>query len=131
MLNYIANERHYNTIKQAVELIAEVPVLGSMRKHSEALLPERHMGLVSSSEFNTIDTQLNKISEYVKKYIDIDKIENIAKSAPAIQYIESITSDKEHSLPLVKIGIIRDRAFQFYYPENLEELKRLGAQLIK
>ena len=29
------------------------------------------------------------------------------------------------------IGIIRDSAFQFYYPENFEELERKGANLIE
>ena len=31
----------------------------------------------------------------------------------------------------LNIGIIRDSAFQFYYPENLDALKRAGARLIE
>ena len=30
----------------------------------------------------------------------------------------------------VRIGIIRDRAFNFYYPENLEALVNEGAELV-
>ena len=30
-----------------------------------------------------------------------------------------------------RIGFIRDRAFWFYYPENLEQLENLGAELIR
>ena len=29
-----------------------------------------------------------------------------------------------------RIGFIRDRAFWFYYPENLEQLEDLGAELV-
>jgi cobyrinic acid a,c-diamide synthase len=30
----------------------------------------------------------------------------------------------------VKIGVLRDRAFTFYYPENLEALEEAGAELV-
>lgn len=43
--------------------------------------------------------------------------------------------EKKTPLPVVdpsmpRIGVIRDSAFQFYYPENLEALERAGAQLV-
>jgi cobyrinic acid a,c-diamide synthase len=31
----------------------------------------------------------------------------------------------------VNIGIIRDSAFQFYYPENIDALERAGARLVE
>ncbi|MEW6409112.1 MAG: cobyrinate a,c-diamide synthase [Nitrospirota bacterium] len=31
----------------------------------------------------------------------------------------------------LKIGVIRDSAFQFYYPENFEELEKRGAKLVE
>ena len=42
--------------------------------------------------------------------------------------IRSQISEGEAKRPL--IGIIKDSAFQFYYPENLEALKLAGADLV-
>ena len=33
--------------------------------------------------------------------------------------------------PVSRIGIIRDAAFQFYYPENLEELEKAGGEVVE
>ena len=40
--------------------------------------------------------------------------------------------DRQPSRPgsPVRIGVFRDAAFQFYYPENLEALEAAGARLI-
>jgi cobyrinic acid a,c-diamide synthase len=37
----------------------------------------------------------------------------------------------EPAAPQVTIGVFRDAAFQFYYPENLEALVRAGARLVE
>lgn len=43
--------------------------------------------------------------------------------------------ETHHASPIthhgVRIGVVRDSAFQFYYPENFEELRRHGAEIIE
>ena len=54
------------------------------------------------------------------------------RPAPSIQYpvssIQHRASSIEH--PAVRIGVIRDSAFQFYYPENLDALGARGAEIV-
>jgi cobyrinic acid a,c-diamide synthase len=65
----------------------------------------------------------------VAKYLDVEQVWDIAHNAPVIdfdleEHFESV--DKE-----INIGIVRDPAFQFYYPENIDALKRAGARLME
>ncbi len=43
----------------------------------------------------------------------------------------SVALDQDSTGEEVTIGIVRDSAFQFYYPENFDELERAGAHLVE
>jgi cobyrinic acid a,c-diamide synthase len=43
---------------------------------------------------------------------------------------EAIPKGEERKQPLVRLGIARDEAFQFYYPDNLAALESLGCELV-
>ncbi len=65
------------------------------------------------------------------------RTESIAQSAKSIAQKAKNTEFKIRNSqpatrnPQPKIGVIRDSAFQFYYPENFEELEKRGAKLIE
>jgi cobyrinic acid a,c-diamide synthase len=53
---------------------------------------------------------------------------------PAIRTQEPATSN-QHPVssiekPAVRIGVIKDSAFQFYYPENIDALSKMGAEVV-
>jgi cobyrinic acid a,c-diamide synthase len=63
----------------------------------------------------------------------VDRLWEIAQGAPAVYFNDlDIGEGKQSVLPSrqPRIGFIRDSAFWFYYPDNLEVLEKLGASLV-
>ena len=128
VLNRVARSRHENIITRSIEHYTGVPVLGAIPRLKVAF-PERHLGLVPWQEYHTEEGLLQKLRASILENIDLEKIEEIAREAPSFPI-----SQEELRLPRVlqgvRIGVLWDRAFQFYYPENLEALEGLGAELL-
>lgn len=131
VLNQIAGSRHEKVIREAIERYCHIPVLGAIPKLKKDFFPERHMGLTPFQEHPEVKRAVSYAAEIAEKYLDLNKIWKIAKEATQLLSVK--TSDfRTSALPRsLSIGIIRDSAFQFYYPENLEELERKGARLIE
>jgi cobyrinic acid a,c-diamide synthase len=75
---------------------------------------------------------LERLVEAVLNNVDIDAVWAAASSVPALPEVRSTGLD---AAPLAasspRIGVLRDSAFTFYYPENLDALKKHGARLIE
>ncbi len=142
VLNNVATERQELLIRKAIKTRCRLPVLGAIPRLKKDFFPERHMGLTPFQEHAGIRKSLYAINRIGSKYLDIESITKIAKKAGTIQVtsqklevrsIEKKSKTKSEIKNLkskIRIGIIRDSAFQFYYPENLEELLKRGAKLI-
>jgi len=145
VLNRIATNRQEALIRKAIEKRCGLPVVGAIPKLKKDPFPERHMGLTPFQESRDVAESLALVSDIGEKYIDVDRVLKIANEASPLE-----TGIKDYGLginkkittvvtnpqpltpnPVVKIGIIRDSAFQFYYQENFEELERQGASLIE
>ena len=136
ILNRVAGPRHENILRQSIEVHCGIPVLGAIPKLGRQNFPERHMGLVPTPEHDWAHESIRAIGEVARKYIDLEAIIDIARGAPKLP---AIPSRSKAPLPAEnpvqpgrtrpKIGIIRDSAFQFYYPENIEALKQAGADI--
>ncbi|MCI4626528.1 MAG: hydrogenobyrinic acid a,c-diamide synthase (glutamine-hydrolyzing) [Candidatus Magnetoovum sp. WYHC-5] len=131
VLNYTAGARHERIITEAIEKHAGVQVLGAIRRESASLVPERHMGLFSSLEYSAVDVALNAIGKVIANSVDIDKIWNICNESFPINYEITTANNTPQHKNVVKIGIIKDSSFQFYYPENISALSKLGADIIQ
>ncbi len=127
ILNNVSGQRHELILREAIELSCAIPVVGAVRKAAVNPLPERHLGLVPPQEragTAQIQEDLLKLAEG----FDLDAIVSIARGAPLFE-----TGPTEISIAAakdVKVGYLRDSAFSFYYPENLEQLELEGAELI-
>ena len=129
ILNKLAGARHESTVRKSVEYYCNVPVVGAIPKLKNIKFPGRHLGLVPPQEHPESEEALRSASEIMRKYMDTEQIWKIAQNAPPL---DCTTPDRaERAGKKVNIGIIRDAAFQFYYPENLDALKRAGADLIE
>ena len=142
VLNQIAGNRHEKVVRESIEKYCNIPVLGAIPKLGRDILTERHMGLTPFQEHPEVGSAISYTAEIARKYLDLDRIWRIAqKAVPLVTGIGDrsleigrMKSAKSQALtpnPMVSIGIIRDSAFQFYYPENFEELEKRGVKLLE
>lgn len=130
VLNHIATKRQEGVIKEAVEYHSGIKVLGALKKGSAVLLPERHMGLTSHVEHIDPQSGIDAIAKIISESIDVSAIWAIAQGCPKI-VCSGIKKIVKPADKLVKIGTFRDKAFQFYYPDNLDDLSIRGAEIIE
>ena len=131
ILNRVAGPRHEKMLRTTIERYCHVPVMGAIPKLKEDDFPERHMGLVTVEEHPEAREAILSRIQIVEQYLDLDKVIAIAKQAPPLNWKPAYPrkrASKAYRQPV--IGVIKDSAFQFYYPENLEELEKRGARLV-
>ncbi len=128
VLNQVANARHEKIIKESIKRYCNIEIVGSIPRFKDIKMPERHMGLTPHQE-QEMKKETEDFIYRVADYLDIEKILKIARDVPPISYINNDTKPYINDEG-VKIGVIRDRVFQFYYEENLEELKKYGAEIV-
>jgi cobyrinic acid a,c-diamide synthase len=130
ILNRLGGSRHESVVRQAVESECGIPVLGALpRAGAEAILPERHLGLVTPAEHPRIAELEADLRKVASGRMDVDRIVDLSRAAPPLTR-PPIPAHESPDAGGLNIGVIRDSAFNFYYPENLEALTRAGASLV-
>lgn len=116
----------FKMIQQAVEQECGVSVFGFMPKAPECALESRHLGLVTAAEIGDIERKMERLGELAEDTIDIDGILRLGGEAPRL----TAEADEPPGCKVnAVIAVARDRAFCFYYEENLELLRALGCEL--
>lgn len=131
ILNRIGSIRHQRIVRQAVEQYTDIKVVGAMPRLREDIFPQRHIGITPCPEFDGAETAVKALARQIAQNTDLAGVVSLAGPvAPAPSsdiYSQWHNTDGEG----VRIGIIKDAAFQFYYPENLTALELCGARLIE
>ncbi|MCG6979809.1 MAG: hydrogenobyrinic acid a,c-diamide synthase (glutamine-hydrolyzing) [Deltaproteobacteria bacterium] len=131
VLNRVAGPRHQEMLRTTIERYCGVPVVGAIPKLRGDDFPERHMGLVTALEHPEAREAIFARIQVVESYLDLEKVLAIADQAPPLTWEPAYPGKRaSKAYRRLTIGIIRDSAFQFYYPENLEALERRGARLV-
>lgn len=133
ILNHTSGPRHEKKLIEAIETYCHIPVVGKIPRDLYLNIPERHLGLIPSGELEQAEFKVELIGKKLKPFLDLDGIIEIAKKFNSFGGRgEKGGTLKEPPLTpsKVKIGVIRDRAFNFYYPENFEALINRGADLL-
>jgi cobyrinic acid a,c-diamide synthase len=134
ILNRVAGTRQQALVTDAVEHYCGLPVLGSVPKLKEEYFPERHMGLVPHQERDQAVKAIEWARTVVEENLDLDRLWELAHSSGAVETAGlSLSTDAPEAVSAKRprIGFIRDSSFWFYYPENLEKFKELGAELVE
>jgi cobyrinic acid a,c-diamide synthase len=140
ILNGVAQGRHELKLRHAIERHCGIPAVGALPPSEALTIPDRHLGLVPRSEDDALLPAIEACRKAVEQYVDLDAVLSIARSAPPVPQpqVGDLYGQADHypvvsptpRSTVVRIGVIRDRAFSFYYPENLEALADAGAGLI-
>lgn len=131
ILNQIARPRHEAIIRQSIEHYCGIPVLGAIPRLKCEVFPERHMGLVPPQEHATAVPAVSTARDLAQRYLDLEGLWQVACQAPPLPEAPALWQPVAAAGPPVTIGVIRDSAFLFYYPENLEALESQGARLVE
>jgi len=128
ILNSVSGSRHESKLRAAVERHCGIPVLGSIPRDESLGIPQRHLGIVPRGEVRESAAVIDQISVRLEGRLDLDAILAVARQAtgPAA----ALADRPERAAPTVRIGVLSDRVFTFYYPENLEALAEAGAELV-
>jgi cobyrinic acid a,c-diamide synthase len=133
ILNRVAGERHASIVRRTVEEHCHLPVLGTVPRMADIPFSERHLGLIPPQEQDRIQHALDWAAKIAGDCLDLDGLVKVARDAPSRENppVPEVHHADETSGDAVTIGVIRDRAFQFYYPENIEALSGQGARIIE
>ena len=148
VLNRVAGSRHEDILRQSIETHCGVPVIGAIPKLRGERFPERHMGLVPTHEHDWAAASVEMAAQTAARYLDLEAAERIASCRSEMRKPEtapdadaeidakagplhlSSEKTKENPADIPRIGVLRDSAFQFYYPENIEALETAGAEIV-
>lgn len=127
-------------LRPVIEDLCQIPVLGYVPKVTDCVIESRHLGLVTPDELTDLQERIEKLAEILEHTLDLDAILRLAEDAPTLswkplqQFLPEAYTTKStlenNEIPPIRIGVARDEAFCFYYEDNLDLLRQLGAEIL-
>jgi len=129
ILNRVGGARHEAKLRAVLEHYTDVPVLGAVAEDARLAVMERHLGLMPCAELDDAQARVEAIGRIVGAQVDLDRVRALAASAGPGPLGATVAAAPARQADL-RIGIARDRAFGFYYPDDLVALQAAGAELV-
>ncbi len=133
ILNNLGGSRHEAKLRAVIEHYTDVPVVGAISHDERLSIVERHLGLMpcneSGNESHVVTAKIKQIAAAIAEQVDLDKLLTLSQKAP----LDVPHKAKVSRFPCgdkVRIAIARDRAFGFYYADDLDALQAAGAELV-
>jgi cobyrinic acid a,c-diamide synthase len=134
ILNRVASPNHYRLLEAAILSRCKTPILGWLPREPGIAIAERHLGLYAATEVASpveevrLHEQINSLANLAEKYFQVDAILALDSAVPRSNKV--VESTPTSGPPRLRIGVARDRAFSFYYEDNLDLLREQGAEII-
>jgi cobyrinic acid a,c-diamide synthase len=137
IFNRIAGPGHLQYLRDALEDVPGVAVLGGLPYDDAIVIPERHLGLVTREEHGLTLERLEQLASLAEDNLELERILQMSEvssfrfqvSDPRFPNFELETLNLKPRNGM-RFGVAKDEAFCFYYPDNLELLERAGAELV-
>ncbi len=142
ILNQLGGARHESKLRAVIEHYTDVPVLGAIAHDPRLAVVERHLGLMPNHELDDAAQRVRAMGELIAQQVDVSRVRQVADSAPRASAPRAPEPIAQRVLPLadaptatappspIRIGVARDKAFGFYYPDDLLALEQAGAVIV-
>ncbi len=131
IFNRVGSQRHFQCLSKAVEdKCPNVKVLGYLPKNDRLTIQEKHLGLTMLNKHEIMESIIPFLTEEIIKHIDLELLVQIAQDVEPIPSYTPTIFTSNIPAETIKIGVAMDDAFCFYYADNLNILKSLGAELV-
>lgn len=120
----------YPVYKQIVEDELGIAVYGYLPAIPQAHIDSRHLGLMTVDEIGNIQAKLRLLADAAAECIDLDGLLALSRQAVPLVYEDIWQDAKCSSSDRIKLGVAKDKAFCFFYQDNLELLEKLGADIV-
>lgn len=130
IVNRVGGESHGRGVAKAIEQATGLPIFGWVPRHTALSIPERHLGLIPTAEQGRWEDFIAAAAQVVETYVNVDALLQVAhKAAPLeIGHLPAEISAKGGKSRT--IAIARDEAFSFFYQENVNLLRQIGADIV-
>jgi len=125
VFNRIGRGAHLRYLQDAMSARPGVKCLGGLPREHELAIPERHLGLTTAEDHPLAEEYLARLADFMETHLDLA---GLLAALPPLALPAAAAPPAV--APVVRLGVARDRAFCFYYQENLELLAQNGAELI-
>ena len=133
ILNQVGGTRHEAKLRAVIEHYTPVKVLGAIAQDQRLAVVERHLGLVPQHEMDDARQRVAAIGEVIGGQVDLNHVMEISRSANSLIQPRALSSEpskaRATNMAGLRIGIAHDKAFGFYYPDDLCAFERMGASL--
>jgi len=133
ILNDLGGSRHEAKLRMVIEHYTDVRVLGAVHEDPGIAIAERHLGLTPSNEADDIVKRIAAIGSRVCAQVDLDAVLAVAAQTQPFAAADDDVAEPfaPSASPDLRIGVIQDRAFGFYYADDLDALRAAGATLVR
>lgn len=130
VVNRVSSDRHGSLIRQAVESVTGIPVLGWLTSSAPISRGARHLGLIPAYEMADGSKWVESVGTLMSQVLDLNRLWTTANRAPILPTPTRPVWPDRSPAPLMRLAVAHDAAFNFYYPENLELLQYMGAEIV-
>jgi cobyrinic acid a,c-diamide synthase len=128
ILNKVGSDRHAAVCREAVEAEG-IPVVGSIPRQHDIVVPSRHLGLVTAIEHGEAALKaIQSMEKLIEQTCDIDRISALADCSYTGPMWDPTTVVDKVGQPT--IAMAGGPAFTFGYAEHRELLEAAGATVV-
>ncbi len=117
------------SIKEELEEETKIPVIGLLPAMKDVNFESRHLGLVMPDEVPKVLENIDRVADKLEENLELDKLLEIARDTNSIPVLKDFGIKEEDKTP-VRVGVAMDEAFCFYYEDNSDLLKEMGAEIV-